>query len=94
MLYAKMDLLIKKLEDRVSEKKEVMHIHDFRMTCEVCGDTGHSGNNCPKTQEDVNDINNNNVMPGFPKKTKHSLYVCLESPHIQQQNRNIKTMFI
>jgi hypothetical protein len=34
------------------------------------------------------------VAPGFPKKTKHSLYVCPESPHIQQQNRNIKTMFI
>jgi hypothetical protein len=26
MLSAKMDLLMKKLEDRVSEKKEVMHI--------------------------------------------------------------------
>jgi hypothetical protein len=34
------------------------------------------------------------VAPGFPKKTKHSLYVCPGSPHIQQQNRNIKTMFI
>jgi hypothetical protein len=48
-----MDLLIKKLEDQVSEKKEVMHINDYRMTCEVCCDTGHSGNNCLKTQEDV-----------------------------------------
>jgi hypothetical protein len=34
------------------------------------------------------------VVPGFSKKTKHSLYVCLESLHMQQQNRNIKTMFI
>jgi hypothetical protein len=34
------------------------------------------------------------VTPSFPKKTKHSLYVCPGSPHIQQQNRNIKTMFI
>ena len=40
-----------------------MHIHDSRMTCEVCGNTGHSGNNCPKTQEDVNIINNNNYCP-------------------------------
>jgi hypothetical protein len=31
MLSAKMDLLMKKLEDRVSEKNEVMHIHS-RMT--------------------------------------------------------------
>jgi hypothetical protein len=60
MLSAKMDLLMKKLEDRASEKKEVMHIHDSRMTCEVCGDTGYSGNNCPKTQEYVNYINKNN----------------------------------
>jgi hypothetical protein len=42
------------------EKKEVMHIHDSRMTCEECGDTRHSGSNCPELQEDVNYINNNN----------------------------------
>jgi hypothetical protein len=59
MLSAKMDMLMKKLEDRVSEKKEVMHINDSRMTCGVCGDTGHPGNNFPETQEDVNYINNN-----------------------------------
>jgi hypothetical protein len=54
MLSAKMDLLIKKLEDRANEKKEVMHIYDSRMICEECGDIGHSGNNCPKICEDVN----------------------------------------
>jgi hypothetical protein len=63
MLSTKIDLLMKKLEDRVSEKKEVMHIHDSRMTCEVCGDTRHSESNCPETQEDVNYINNNNCHP-------------------------------
>jgi hypothetical protein len=46
MLSAKMDLLMKRLDERASEKKEVMHIHDSRMTCEECGDTGHSGSNC------------------------------------------------
>ena len=60
MLSAKMDLLMKKLDDRANEKQEVMHIHDCRMTCEVCGSTGHSGNNCPETHEDVNFVNNNN----------------------------------
>ena len=54
MLSAKMDLLMKKLEDQANEKQEVMHIHDSRMTCEECGNTGHSGNNCPKIHEDVN----------------------------------------
>jgi len=62
MLSAKIDLLMKKLADRAKEKQEVMHIHDSRMTCEECRDTRHSGNNCPKTQEDVNFINNINYF--------------------------------
>ena len=62
MLSAKMDLLMKKLEDRANEKKEVIHIHDSCMTCEECGNTRHSGNNCPKTHEDVNLVNNNNYF--------------------------------
>jgi hypothetical protein len=60
MLTTKVNLLIKRLEDQMGEKKEVMHIHDSRMTCEECRDTGHSRSNCPKVQEDVNYINNNN----------------------------------
>jgi hypothetical protein len=57
-----MDLLMKKLEDRANEKQEVMHIHDSHMTCEECGNTGHSGNNCLEIHEDVNFINNNNYL--------------------------------
>jgi hypothetical protein len=38
MLSVKMDLLMKKLEDQASDKKEV--------TCEECGEVGHSGHNC------------------------------------------------
>jgi hypothetical protein len=60
MLSAKMDLLIKRLNERADEKNEVMHIHDSFMTCEECGDTGHSGSNCLELQEDVNYLNNNN----------------------------------
>ena len=55
-----MDLLMKRLDDRASEKNEVMHINDSRMTCEECGDTGHSSNRCPTLQEDVSYLNNNN----------------------------------
>jgi hypothetical protein len=58
MLSAKMDPLMKKPKDRANEKQEVMHIHDSRMTCEECVNTGHSGNNCPETHEDVNFVNN------------------------------------
>jgi hypothetical protein len=48
MLSAKMDLLMKRLDERADEKNEVMHIHDSRMTCEECGETGHSGSSCPE----------------------------------------------
>ena len=34
MLAAKMDLLMKILDERTVEKKEVMHIYDSSMTCE------------------------------------------------------------
>jgi hypothetical protein len=63
MLSAKMDLLMKKLEDQANKKQQVMHVHDSYMTCEVCGNTGHSWNNCPETQEDVNFVNNNYFRP-------------------------------
>jgi hypothetical protein len=30
------------------------------MTCEVCGNVGHSGNHCPETREEASFINNGN----------------------------------
>ena len=63
MLSAKMDLLMKRLEERANEKQEVMHIHDSRMMCEECGNTGHLGSNCSETHEDVNFVNNNYSCP-------------------------------
>jgi hypothetical protein len=49
---------MKRLDERAGEKNEVMHIHDSRMTCEECGEIGHSGSSCPELQEDVNYLNN------------------------------------
>ena len=46
MLAAKMDLLLKKLSD-TPEAAPVQAL-DAHMTCEVCGNMGHSGNNCPE----------------------------------------------
>jgi hypothetical protein len=60
MLSTKMDLLMKRLEDKAPEKKEVMQLFESHMTCEECGNTGHSGSQCPQLEEDVNYINNNN----------------------------------
>jgi hypothetical protein len=60
MLSAKMELLMKRLEDKAPEKKEVMQLFESRMTCEECGNTGHSTSQCPQLEKDVNYINNNN----------------------------------
>jgi hypothetical protein len=60
MLSAKMDLLMKRLEDKAPERKEVMQLFESRTTCEECGNIGHSGSQCPQLEENVNYINNNN----------------------------------
>ena len=61
MLAAKMDLFTKRVEqyEKVSAQ-ETLKAMDSHMTCEVCGDVGHSGNSCPRTQEDLNFINTDN----------------------------------
>ena len=61
MLAAKMDLLLKKLDEGNKQQMFVpIQAMDSYMTCEVCGNGGHSGNDCPKTREDAAYINNNN----------------------------------
>jgi len=70
MLAAKMDLLMKMLDERAIDKKEVMHVHDSDMTCEECGETRHTGTNCPELTADINYIiiNNNNYY--YPQQNK------------------------
>ena len=61
MLAAKMDLLAKRLENcKKMSAQETVQAMDTHMTCEVCGETGHSGNLCPETHEDLNFVNINN----------------------------------
>jgi hypothetical protein len=54
MLAAKINLLMKRLEGG-SQEKEVMkgtvRAMDSHMMCEVCGNIGHSRNDCPKNHE-------------------------------------------
>ncbi|KAK3120032.1 hypothetical protein QOZ80_9AG0679840 [Eleusine coracana subsp. coracana] len=57
MLAAKIDLLMKKMDDQVNGEVKALDAH---MTCEVCGNTGHSGNDCPETREDAMFMGNNN----------------------------------
>jgi len=52
MLAAKIDLLLSRLNERAHEKeamKATVQAMDSQMTCEVCGEVRHLGNNCPET---------------------------------------------
>jgi hypothetical protein len=61
MFTARMDLLMKRLEDHEKlNGQEVVEAMDARMTCETYGDNGHFGDACPETHKDVNFVNNNN----------------------------------
>ena len=65
MIAAKLDLLIKKMEEG---SKQPIHAPVYAMgshfTCEVCGNDGHSGNECPKTHEDYAYLNNKKARGG------------------------------
>jgi hypothetical protein len=61
MLATKIDLLLSRLNERAHEKdamKATVQATESQMTCEVCGEVGHSGNNCPETREEASYINN------------------------------------
>ena len=64
MLDMKIDLLIKKFEDYSQDKAQLQTLQalETRMMCEVCGNVGHSGDNCPETEEESLFLNGNNVF--------------------------------
>jgi hypothetical protein len=55
MLTAKIDLLMKKLENPSLDHLKMV---DARVTCEECGETGHMGINYPTVSQDVNFVGN------------------------------------
>jgi hypothetical protein len=61
ILAAKMDLQMKRLDERAHEKEAMygtVKAMDLHMICEVCGESGHLGNDCPETHKDDTYINN------------------------------------
>ena len=62
MLAMKIDLLLKKFEDYSQDKAQMQTLQalETRMTCEVCGNVGRSGDNCPETQEEALFLNGSN----------------------------------
>ena len=63
MIVAKLDLLLKHLGERAEFKKHrenYARAMESHFMCEVYGNDGHLGNDCPKTREDCAYLNNNN----------------------------------
>nr|CAE05396.1 OSJNBa0022F16.20 [Oryza sativa Japonica Group] len=60
LLAAKLDLLMKRLDDHEKWPQGTVKALDSHVTCEVCGNTGHSGNDCPETHEEAMYMGNNN----------------------------------
>jgi hypothetical protein len=63
MLAAKLDLLIKRMDDQEKSRELVLrpvHAIDSHFTCKIYGNGGHSGNDYPETCEEVAFLNNNN----------------------------------
>jgi hypothetical protein len=62
MLAAKIDLLMNRLEEHAAKKEAMMNsmvqAMDSHMTCKVCGNVGHLGNDFPETHEEAAFINN------------------------------------
>ena len=59
MLATKVDLLTKILENfEKMSAQETIQAMDTHMTCEVCGEAGHSSNFFLETHEDLNFVNN------------------------------------
>ena len=54
--------LLKKFKDYSQDKAQMQTLQalETRMTCEVCGNVGHSDDNCPETQEEALFLNGNN----------------------------------
>jgi hypothetical protein len=57
MLTAKIDLLMKKLENLGLNHLKMI---DVQVTCEECEEIGHVGINCPTVPQDVNFVGNSN----------------------------------
>jgi hypothetical protein len=68
MLAAKLDALIKRIDDQEKARSQAVHAIASFQPCEVCCSNGHSGNDCPETREEVAFMNNNNYSGYRPQQ--------------------------
>jgi hypothetical protein len=91
VLVTRMNLLLKRLDERVA-KKEVMYdivkAMDSHMMCVVCGNVGHSGNDCPKTHGNTAYINNGFHQLGGQNGWNHQSH-----PQHQGGNLNFNSIY-
>ncbi len=59
MLAAKLDLLMKHLDDHEKKPQGTVKALDSHVMCEVCGSMGHCGNDYPETREEAMYMDNN-----------------------------------
>jgi hypothetical protein len=90
MLATKIDLLLSRPNERTHEKEAMratVQAIDSQTTCEVCGESGHSGDDCPETHEDAAYINN-----GFRQQQGNNNRWS-NQPHPQGSNSNFKSNY-
>ena len=69
MLAAKLDLLMKMLDNQdKSQPQGTVKALDSHISCKVCGNMGHSGNDCLETREEAMFIGNNSLPGSRPHK--------------------------
>jgi hypothetical protein len=87
----RMDLLLKGFDEHATKKRamygtvKAMGSHKI---CEVCGDIGHSGNDCPKTREAAAYINN-----GFGEHEGQNERNHQSCPQHQGGNSNFNSIY-
>jgi hypothetical protein len=91
MLVTRMDLLLKRLEECAVEKETMYGTDkamDSHMICEVYGDVGHLGNDCPKTRGNTTYINN-----GFRQQGGQNGWNHQSRPQYQGGNSNFNSIY-
>ena len=80
---------MKRLDDRTTEPTTgTVQVMDSHMMCEVCENIGHSGNNCPETQEEASYINN-----GFRQQQGNNGWNNQNHPQGNNFNSNLNSNF-
>jgi hypothetical protein len=91
VLVTRIDLLLKRLNERAAEKREMygtIKAMDSHMMCEVYGGVGHSGNDCPKTHGATAYINN-----GFRQQGGQNGWNHQSRPQHRRGNLNFNSIY-